>query len=150
MSGIKVIEGELFNDYRGRISSMNSFSFEGVERYYLIENKDCDILRGYHGHRFEKKWFHCIRGSFTMSLVKIDDWEHPSRDLKPEIFHVSAGKPRIICVPEGYANCIRADEEGSMLLVYSGKRYPECLSDSWRYDADYWFDWEGVPREEEN
>ena len=48
---------------------------------------------------------------------------------------------RIICVPEGYANCLKASIADSVLLVYSGKRYEEALADSWRYDKDMWVDW---------
>lgn len=81
-----------------------------------------------------------------MAFVEIDDWEKPSRTLQPEFFHLSDSKSQILYIPEGYANCLRADSPDSMLLVYSGKRYPECLSDSWRYDSDYWFDWNKIER----
>lgn len=141
---IKVIQGEIFNDYRGTIHSMNTFSFEGVERYYFIRNVDIGLVRGWHGHQFERKWFQCVAGSFTMAFVAPDDWEHPSKSLRPEIYRISERKSEIICVPAGYANCLRAEEPGSVLMVLSGKRYPECLEDSWRYPADYWFDWASI------
>ena len=124
---IKVIQGEIFNDYRGTIHSMNTFSFEGVERYYFIRNVDTGLVRGWHGHQFERKWFQC-----------------PSKSLRQEIYRISERKSEIICVPAGYANCLRAEEPGSVLMVLSGKRYPECLEDSWRYPADYWFDWASI------
>jgi dTDP-4-dehydrorhamnose 3,5-epimerase len=143
---IKLIEGEIFTDYRGSITSMNSFDFSGVERYYIIRNIDTQLIRGWHGHQNEKKWFQCVKGSFTMAFVKIDDWNQPSKDLKPQFFHISDRKSQLLCIPEGYANCLRADEEGSLLMVYSGKKYPECLDDSWRYDANYWFDWKDIKR----
>lgn len=139
---ITVVSGEIFTDCRGTIHSMNSFSFEGVERYYFIRNIDTRMVRGWHGHQFERKWFQCVAGSFTMAFVAPDDWDAPSKDLKPEIYRISDSRSEIICVPAGYANCLRAEEPGSVLMVLSGKRYPECLEDSWRYPADYWFDWE--------
>ena len=141
MIKIEVIEGEVFNDHRGQISSMNHFMFGAVERYYFIHHPDPAIIRGWHGHQFEKKWFQCIKGSFTLAFVKIDNWEHPSQDLKAEIFEISEAKSQVICLPEGYANCIKAQEQDSVLMVFSGKRVPEAYEDSWRYDANNWVDW---------
>ena len=46
--------------------------------------------------------------------------------------------------PRGYANCIRAEQPDSVLLVFSGKILSEAQADSWRYPADYWFDWSAV------
>ena len=143
---IEILDGENFFDHRGGIASMNNLSFEGVERFYIIENADTEVLRGYHGHKSERKWFYCLSGSFTMSLVKIDDWAHPSKDLKPQIIRISAKKSQMVLVPAGFANCLRAEEPHSLLLVFSGRRYPECLDDSYRYDPNYWFDWHHIPR----
>ena len=142
MSKVQVIEGEIFTDYRGLISSLNDFDFEGVERFYFIHHPDADVVRGWHAHQFEKKWFYCVKGAFTIGLVKIDDWEHPSENLRAEVFHLSEARSEIVCVPEGYGNCIKAEEPGAVLLVFSGKRYEEALADSWRYDKDLWVDWE--------
>lgn len=143
---IKIIQGEIFRDWRGSIASMNSFDFKGIERYYLITNKDTELIRGWHGHKTEKKWFQCLRGSFTMAFVAPDDWDNPSSGLKPEIYHISEDRSEIIYVPEGYANCLRADSPDSLLLVYSSRRYPECIDDSWRYEPDRWFSWKDIPR----
>ena len=141
MIKIEVIEGEVFNDHRGQISSMNHFMFGEVERYYLSPHPDPATIRGWHGHQLEKRWFQCIKGSFTLAFVKIDNWEHPSQDLKAEIFEISEAKSQVICLPEGYANCIKAQEQDSVLMVFSGKRVPEAYEDSWRYDANNWVDW---------
>ena len=141
MSQIELIEGEIFNDHRGQISSMNNFKFGEVERYYFIHHPDPSIIRGWHAHQFEKKWFQCVKGSFTLAFVKIDDWDKPSKDLTPEIFQLSEFKSEIICLPEGYANCIKAQEKDSILMVFSGKRIPEAYDDSWRYEANTWVDW---------
>lgn len=141
MSNIKVIDGEIFRDARGQISSLNSLEFEGIERCYFIHHPDISVVRGWHGHQFEKKWFYCVKGSFTLAFVKPDNWENPSPSLKAEIFELNENNSRIICVPEGYANCLKASIKDSVLLVFSGKRYEEALSDSWRYDKDMWVDW---------
>ena len=141
MADVKIIEGEIFRDERGQISSLNAFRFPGVERFYFIHHPDTSVIRGWHGHQHEKKWFYCVKGAFTIGLVEIDDWETPSPDLKAQKYHLTEQESRIICVPEGYANCIKASIPGSILLVFSGKTLPEAYSDSWRYDSKLWITW---------
>ncbi len=141
MSEIKLIQGEIFTDHRGQISSLNSFDFGGVERFYIIHHPDKSVIRGWHGHRFERKWFYCIKGSFTLAFIKPDNWETPSEDLEAEIFTLSAEDSKILCLPEGYANCIKANSDDSSLMVFSGKKLVDALEDSWRYDASMWVDW---------
>lgn len=142
MSDIRVISGEIFTDHRGRIASLNAFRFPGVERFYFIHHPDTSVIRGWHGHQFEKKWFYCVKGAFTLALVKIDNWDHPDSGLIPEVFPLSENNSQIICVPEGYANCLKADIPDSVLLVFSGKVLEEAKLDSWRYDKDLWMNWE--------
>ncbi len=141
MSEVNLIEGEIFQDQRGVITSLNDFVFDGVERVYFIHHSDESVVRGWHGHKHEKKWFYCVKGSFTLALVKIDDWENPSTDLQAEIYNLAESKSDIIAVPEGYANCIKATSEEATLMVFSGKRLPEAYNDSWRYDSSLWVDW---------
>jgi dTDP-4-dehydrorhamnose 3,5-epimerase len=141
MADVKVIDGEIFRDHRGQISSLNAFRFPGVERFYFIHHPDTSVIRGWHGHQHEKKWFYCVKGAFTVGLVEIADWENPSPDLKARRYHLTEQESRIICVPEGYANCIKASIPGSILLVFSGKTLPEAYSDSWRYDSKLWITW---------
>ncbi|MDE6315370.1 MAG: WxcM-like domain-containing protein [Muribaculaceae bacterium] len=134
------IEGEIFNDHRGRIASLNDWHLDGVRRTYAIHHPDASVVRGWHGHQDERKWFWCVKGSFTLAFVEIDDWHDPSPDLTPEIFHVSEDKSEIVCVPKGYANCIKAGEPGSILMVFSDKIMEEALLDSWRWPAGKWLD----------
>ena len=141
MADVKIIDGEIFRDQRGQISSLNAFRFPGVERFYFIHHPDTSVIRGWHGHKFEKKWFYCVKGAFTVGLVEIDDWENPSPELKAQKYHLTEQESKIICVPEGYANCIKASIPGSILLVFSGKTLPEAYSDSWRYDNKLWITW---------
>lgn len=147
MTEISVIPGEIFTDHRGKIASLNAFRFPGVERFYFIHHPDTTVIRGWHGHQHEKKWFYCVKGTFPLGLVQIDNWDSPSPELVPEIVHLSEQESRIVCVPEGYANCIKAETADSILLVFSGKVLDDALEDSWRYDKDLWIDWTtGEPR----
>lgn len=136
---VTLIQGEVFTDHRGRITSLNAFRFPGVERVYFIHHSNADVVRGWHGHQFERKWFYCVKGSFRMGFVRPDNWEHPSADLEPEFFELDEHNSQIICVPPGYANCLKAHQPGSVLMVLSGATYPECLADSWRYPTSMWW-----------
>ena len=141
MSEIKLLDGGIFTDYRGQISHVNDLDMSEVVRFYVIHHGDTSVIRAWHAHQYEKKWFYVVRGSFTGAFVKIDDWEHPSPDLKPEVFHLSARKSQVLCVPEGYANGFQAEEPDSILLVFSSKILSEAVHDSWRYDPHWWMTW---------
>lgn len=144
MSDIKVIEGEIFKDHRGQISSLNSFHFEDIRRAYIIHHPDESIVRGWHAHQNERKWFYCLKGDFSVALIKIDNWESPSKNLIPEIFHLSEERSRLVCVPAGYANCLKTYTPNSIMLVLSDKILEDALKDSWRYDSSMWVDWSKI------
>ena len=144
MSEIEILQGGISVDYRGRISHVNDLDMTAIRRFYVIHQRDTSIIRAWHGHQHERKWFYCVRGAFTVAFVKVDNWEQPSPDLKAEIFHLSADNSGVLCIPEGYANGIRANEPDSELLVFSDKILSEAVHDSWRYDKDMWVDWDHV------
>ncbi|WP_281671707.1 dTDP-6-deoxy-3,4-keto-hexulose isomerase [Rikenella microfusus] len=138
MSEIRILQGGIFRDHRGELAHVNDFHLEGAHRYYVIKHDSTEVIRGWHGHRFEAKWFQCLRGGFRLAFVQPDDWEHPSLDLVPEVFTLTAGRSELLCLPAGYANCIRATEPDSILLVFSGKVLDEAVHDSWRWEPAMW------------
>lgn len=141
MDKVTVLEGEVFQDYRGKINSLNKFHFEGVKRTYLIYHPDVSVIRGWHAHQHERKWFYCVRGKFSVALVKIDNWQNPNPSLEAEIHHLEEGVSRLVCVPAGYANCLKAHTPDAIMLVLSDKTLEEAANDSWRYDKSMWVDW---------
>lgn len=141
MSAIKFIQGGISMDNRGQISHVNDLEMNEIQRFYVIYQKDPAVVRAWHAHRQEKKWFYAIKGAFTGAFVKIDDWQNPSSDLKAEMFELTAENSRILYVPEGYANGFKASEPDSILLVFSNKILVEAVKDSWRYYSKMWVDW---------
>jgi dTDP-4-dehydrorhamnose 3,5-epimerase-like enzyme len=141
MDEIKIVEGGISVDERGSISHVNGFDMNDIKRFYIIHQNDSSVIRAWHGHKYEKKYFYALRGSFTIAFVKIDNWEKPSADLKPAIFTIISEKSEILCIPEGYASSIKANEPESMLMVFSNKTLSEAVGDSWRFDKDLWIDW---------
>ena len=140
MSEIRIIEGEVYRDARGQISSLNQFGLEGVRRVFFIHHPDVTVIRTWHGHRLERKWFYCVCGVFTIGLVEIDDWQHPSPDLKPVWLNLNEQESRIVCVPAGWASWIKAEKADSTLMVMSGMSYDDAIAsaDSYRFPADMW------------
>ena len=120
MSEIKEIQGGISVDYRGEIFHVNSLDMSEIERFYIIHQNDTSIIRAWHAHQYEKKWFYAI---------------------VPEVFHLSASDSKILLIPEGYANGIKADEPDSILMVFSNKVLSEALKDSWRYNSNLWMNW---------
>ena len=138
-----MINGEIFEDHRGKIASLNNFDYSPVKRSYFITHPDTSVVRGWNAHKLECKWFYCIRGAFRIALIEIDDWEKPSRNLQPEFWVLDDSKSRMICVPGGFASCIKADVADSVLMVLSDKTMAEAsaMNDSYKFEQDYFFKW---------
>src|SRR5690606_41963258 len=81
MREINTIQGGIAEDHRGHIRFVNEFDMTQVKRFYIIKNKDTDLVRGWRAHRIEQRWFYVLSGSFSVDLIKIDDWENASPDL---------------------------------------------------------------------
>jgi len=140
----EIIKGENFIDKRGIIRFVNDFHFKDVKRFYLIKHIDISVVRAWQGHRLEKKYFFPVSGSFVVAWVKIDDFENPSKDLKPEYHVLSAETPEILMVPKGYANGLKALEPHSEIMVLSDTSMKESVNERDRYPADWWLDWKKI------
>ncbi|MTH17520.1 WxcM-like domain-containing protein [Flavobacterium sp. LC2016-01] len=134
----KVIQGGNFSDHRGTISYVNDFTFEDIERFYIISNSNESPIRAWQGHKLDAKNFYCLSGSFKIHFVKVDDWENPSKNLKVETIIVSESDSKIIHIPAGYANAIESLENNSKLISFSTLPLKDVKDDDVRYPADYW------------
>lgn len=134
----KIIQGGNFSDHRGNISYVNDFSFEDIERFYIISNSKENPIRAWQGHKLDTKNFYCISGSFNIHFVKIDNWENPSKDLTIESVFVSESDSKIIHIPAGYANAVESLEENSRLISFSTLPLGNVKEDDVRYPLDYW------------
>lgn len=134
----KIIQGGNFSDHRGTISFVNDFSFNDIERFYIITNSDENPIRAWQGHKLDAKNFYCLSGSFKIHFVKIDDWENPSKDLTIETIIVSANDSKIVHIPSGYANAIECLESDSKLISFSTLPLSKVSDDDVRFAADYW------------
>ena len=120
------------------------FKFDSIIRFYFIKHPSTHFIRAWQGHKFEKKYFYPISGSFVIVWVKIDDFEKPSLDLLPEFHIINSTISELVYIPKGYANGIKALEPNSELMIFSDMEVKESVLEKVRYDPQLWFDWENL------
>src|SRR5690606_19576757 len=137
MDEILNIQGGIATDHRGSIRFVNEFDMTAVKRFYIIESKDTETIRGWRAHRTEQRWFYVLEGAFSMKTVKIDNWENPSRELPVEERTLKTDDQQVIHVPAGFGTAFRALEPGSRLLVFADYGIEHAPHDDYTYGTDY-------------
>ncbi|MCH7398335.1 hypothetical protein MM236_10060 [Belliella sp. DSM 107340] len=137
-------EGISFIDDRGKLVAFNDFSLEKIKRMYQIEHSDTSIIRAWQGHRVESKWFYVISGSFTIGYVKIDDFITPSEKLIANYKNISVNDNKVLHIPAGYANGLKAIEPQSKLIIFSDLSLEEAKEDNYKFDSNLWLDWDDL------
>ncbi|MCS3531766.1 WxcM-like domain-containing protein [Chryseobacterium sp. JUb7] len=132
----KIIKGGKYSDERGNLFFNNEFDASAIKRIYYIENTNIEFVRGWTGHQIEQRWFSAIQGSFNIKLIKIDNWEAPSKKSEILEFKLSSDTLNIIHIPKGYVTAIQAIEKGSKLLVMADYSLGEIV-DVYRFPIDY-------------
>lgn len=131
-----ILKGAKHTDHRGRITYNNDFDLSRVKRIYTIENWNTETIRGWQGHKIERRWFSAIQGSFEIRLIQIDNWENPSRNCKMFIFELKGEELDVVNVPKGYVSSIQALQPNSKLLVMADYFLGE-VKDEYRFDLNY-------------
>lgn len=139
MTEPQLIKGNNRGDNRGNLTFNNNFSAIPVKRVYTIANSSLDFVRAWQGHRVEQRWFSAITGSFRISLVKIDNWESPSKDLLTEDFILTSENFDILHIPGGFVTAIQALEDHAKLLIFANYDLNE-IQDEFRFPSDYFND----------
>jgi len=142
MSELKLFNGGLAVDDRGTVSFVNDFNFEGVKRFYIVENHKQGFVRAWHGHKKEAKYVSVVKGSAMVCAVKVDDWDNPSKELEVNKFVLSENKPSVLFIPAGYANGFMSLTEDAKLVFYSTSSLEESKGDDFRFDSRLWNPWE--------
>lgn len=129
-------KGSYYHDERGSVRFNNEFDAAAIKRIYIIENKNINSERAWQGHKIEQRWFSVVQGKFLIKLIEIDNWEHPSKNLKTIDFEINSDCLDILHIPAGYITNIKAIEENSKLLVMADYNFGE-INDEYRFPADY-------------
>ena len=132
----KIITGDCHIDQRGTLIYNNNFDATCVKRVYFIENSNDSVVRGWQGHKIEKRWFSAVLGSFKIRLIKINNWELPGKELSPIEYEINSDKMEVLYVPKGYVTSIQSMEKNSKLLVMADYLIGET-KDEYRYPINY-------------
>ena len=137
-----LLEGGLSVDDRGEVGFVNEFDMNSVRRFYSVCNHRTGLVRAWHGHKKEKKFITVVNGAAIVAAVLIDNWQNPSKDLYIHRYVLSAKKPSVLFIPNGYANGSMTLKENTKLIVFSSSTLEESEGDDIRFEADYWNPWE--------
>lgn len=137
----QLLKGGLAVDDRGTVGFVNDFNFDGVKRFYTVENHKQGFVRAWHAHRNESKYVMVVKGSAVIGAVQIDNWEMPSSNLKVHRFVLSEKNPSVLFIPVGYANGFMSLTEDTKIIFFSTSELKDSLNDDVRYDAHYWDPW---------
>jgi dTDP-4-dehydrorhamnose 3,5-epimerase len=135
---VEIFDGDVFVDDRGTLRFVNTFPFKGVKRFYQIENFDKKVIRAFHGHMKEGKYFYVPSGTILLCAAPMSDPKDPSKEVKVERLVMSAKKPRIVFIPPGYANGFRSLEKNTSIVIFSTSSLEESKGDDYRFPYDYW------------
>jgi dTDP-4-dehydrorhamnose 3,5-epimerase len=138
----KLTEGANFCDERGGLNFFTGFDLSEISRMYEILPSDTNTIRGWQGHKAEKKWFYCNSGSFIVHLIEVDNFDLPSKALKAKRFLLEASKPSVLEISGGYATAFKAKEVNSKLIVFSNFSLEASKNDDFRFHINTWSaDW---------
>ena len=141
-----IINGDLSADDRGELMFVNQFNMQLVKRFYVVSNHKQGFIRAWHAHKFESKYVFIVNGTALISTVLIDDWNNPSSDLAIDKFVLTAKKPSILYIPNGYANGFKTLSSDTKIIFFSTSTLGDSIDDDYRFDAYKWNPWEIVER----
>ncbi len=131
-----VINGGSYSDIRGDVTYNNDFDMSSIKRIYSIQNVNTSLVRAWQGHAIERRWFSVVKGSFEIKVIKIDNWENPTKSLEVFSRIINDENFDVLCIPGGYVSSIQALEENSKLLLMSDYRLGD-IEDEYRFDSNY-------------
>lgn len=133
---MEMLEGKIIADDRGTVRFINDFDFEGVKRFYQVENYRRGFIRAWHGHFLEGKYVYVVTGAALIGVVDFTD-----EAAVPERFVLSAEIPKILWIPPGNANGFMSLRENTKIMFYSTSTLEESRCDDIRFPYNKWNIW---------
>lgn len=127
----------VFTDDRGVFAPIlqNEDIIEGeVKRIYYVYNYGKGIVRGFHYHKKEWKYFTIVNGAAKFVAI------NPDNPTEQYTFVSSSRKPTLIIIPPGFANGWVSLEENTLLVCGSTSTIKESIADDKRFDPYQWGD----------
>ncbi len=136
-----IFESKSNSDHRGTVSFTNDLNLNKVVRTYKVINKQARTVRAWHGHKIEEKWISVEDGEFLVCVVKVEDFENPSKDQEVFKFNMTPDSG-ILYIPKNYANGAMNLTENNAVRYYSSLPLEESIDDDYRFESDFWNPWE--------
>lgn len=136
---ITLIKGGIAVDDRGNLRFANDFTFEGVKRFYQVENYRRGFIRAWHGHEQEGKYVWVACGSALVGAVPLSAKQGDIAQVKK--FVLSDKAPNILWIPGNHYNGFMSLEENTRILFFSTSSMEESKGDDIRLPYDAWNIW---------
>ena len=133
-------ESNSSSDERGTVSFTNDLNLQKAVRTYKVENSQLKTVRAWHGHKVEEKWVNVEQGEFLVCVVKVDDFNSPSKNSEIQTYKMSP-KDGFLYIPPNFANGAMNLTEDNAIRYYSSSTLEESLNDDFRFESDYWDPW---------
>jgi len=105
-----------------------------IKRIYYVYNSQNGVIRGFHFHKKEWKYFTVVSGNAKFVVI------NPDNPREKYEFSCSDRSATLITVPPGYANGWVSLEDKTILLAASTSTIEESIKDDKRYDPFLWGD----------
>jgi dTDP-4-dehydrorhamnose 3,5-epimerase-like enzyme len=130
MGSCRVINGGIFVDDRGPLRFVNDFDFEGIKRFYQVENHERGYIRAWHGHKKEGKYVYVAKGTAWVGVIDMED------TTLVEKYVLSSQSPRILFIPPGKYNGFKTLEDDTIVFFFSTTTTDESKGDDYRETYD--------------
>jgi len=137
---LTIINGGVAVDDRGSVRFVNDFNFEGVKRFYQVQNHRRGFIRAWHGHNNEGKYVYVTSGSALVAAVSMDAAEGDISAVSKYV--LSDVSPKILYIPAGHFNGFMSLEENTRIIFFSTSTLAESAGDDIRKAYDCWNIWE--------
>tara|TARA_B100000073_G_scaffold89283_1_gene70142 strand:+ start:157 stop:615 length:459 start_codon:yes stop_codon:yes gene_type:complete len=128
-------------DHRGYVEFYNELKLDYYKRFYIVSNPIEGTVRAWHGHKIEEKLIKVLNGEFLICLVKVDNWDQPSKNLEILEYKLNENSG-LLYVPSGYANGAINLNSDSKVMYFSSLVLEDSINDDYRFDSKYWNPWE--------
>lgn len=146
----KLVSGGAAVDDRGSVRFVNDFDFDGVKRFYQVQNHRQGFIRAWHGHEKEGKYVYVAQGSALVGAVKMEIREdlndiHDALlepEGEPQKFILSSEAPKVLWIPPNHANGFMSLTTDLIIQFFSTSPLEESLGDDIRFPYDKWDIWD--------
>lgn len=125
---MKIYDGDIAVDDRGKLTFVNDFDFKNVKRFYMVENHQTGFIRAWHGHQKEGKYVLVVSGAAIVVYF-------PLRGREIVRVVLSADKPRVLFIPPGNFNGFKTLTVDTKVMFFSTSTLEESKDDDIRLPA---------------